>query len=202
MTMDSGNLAIKDHSVNGKTIHVFESVRKAYVSYMGEAVYIDHHVEERPDKHGDIRSAFIFHLAIDVLTSNVAIPEPLDANDEVRQLRSKSLSELRNAAMQGTNQGASTREIITTTRIRSEAIKLYAKKRAEGKCEGCREDAPFESKKGPYLEVHHVYRLGDGGPDHPDSVIAICPNCHRRVHYGIDGKAYNETLIELLGTIS
>jgi 5-methylcytosine-specific restriction protein A len=27
-------------------------------------------------------------------------------------------------------------------------------------------------------------------------VIAVCPNCHRRVHYGEDGDAFNNDLIE------
>jgi hypothetical protein len=34
----------------------------------------------------------------------------------------------------------------------------------------------------------------DGGPDHPAWVIALCPKCHRRAHYGADGPEYNRTL--------
>ena len=34
----------------------------------------------------------------------------------------------------------------------------------------------------PYLEAHHVIRLADGGKDTIDNVVAICPNCHRKVH--------------------
>jgi 5-methylcytosine-specific restriction protein A len=78
--------------------------------------------------------------------------------------------------------------------MRSEAVKLYALKRANGVCEGCKAEAPFQSKEGPFLEVHHTMRLCDGGPDHPAFVIALCPNCHRRAHYSIDGKRYNEGL--------
>ena len=36
----------------------------------------------------------------------------------------------------------------------------------------------------PYLEPHHIRRVGDGGPDHPRYVIALCPNCHREAHFG------------------
>ncbi len=55
---------------------------------------------------------------------------------------------------------------------------------------------PFEAKSGSSLEVHHMYRLSDGGPDHPEHVAAICPNCHARIHRGVDGIEYNEILIE------
>lgn len=38
-----------------------------------------------------------------------------------------------------------------------------------------------------YVEPHHTRRLTDGGPDDFHHVIALCPTCHRRVHYGTDG---------------
>ena len=82
------------------------------------------------------------------------------------------------------------------------AIKNYARARASGVCEGCEDHAPFTDRNGlPYLEVHHVHRLADGGPDRPDSVVAICPNCHRRIHYGADGGDYNASLISKLTMI-
>ena len=47
--------------------------------------------------------------------------------------------------------------------------------------------APFITPDGQlYLEVHHIERLSDGGPDHPRWVVAVCPNCHRRAHYAGD----------------
>lgn len=80
---------------------------------------------------------------------------------------------------------------------RSSEIKEYAKVRANGYCEGCEKESPFTSKQGePYLEVHHVYELGEGGSDTPSSVIALCPTCHSRVHYAKDGDKYNEELRE------
>ncbi|HUN98983.1 MAG TPA: HNH endonuclease signature motif containing protein [Bradyrhizobium sp.] len=53
----------------------------------------------------------------------------------------------------------------------------------------------------PYLEPHHLRRLSDGGPDHPAQVIALCPNCHRRVHAGADGPKYNVALTAKMVTI-
>ena len=38
-------------------------------------------------------------------------------------------------------------------------------------------------KKGdPYLETHHIEWLSKGGEDTIDNTVALCPNCHRRMH--------------------
>jgi len=56
---------------------------------------------------------------------------------------------------------------------------------AEGKCQSCLRDAPFKREDGsPYLEVHHVEWLVNGGEDSVENAIALCPNCHREAHYG------------------
>jgi 5-methylcytosine-specific restriction enzyme A len=58
--------------------------------------------------------------------------------------------------------------------------------RAEGRCERCHSEAPFIRKKdgSPYLEVHHRVTLADGGDDTTDNAMAVCPNCHRELHFG------------------
>lgn len=79
---------------------------------------------------------------------------------------------------------------------RSEDVKKYVLKRANGICEACEQPAPFKKRNGdPYLEPHHTKRLADEGPDHPQWVGAICPTCHRRIHSGVDGKEVNKKLM-------
>lgn len=58
--------------------------------------------------------------------------------------------------------------------------------RANGVCEKCGMDAPFKraSDGTPYLEVHHIVRLADGGEDTVKNAMAVCPNCHRELHFG------------------
>jgi 5-methylcytosine-specific restriction protein A len=64
---------------------------------------------------------------------------------------------------------------------------------AEGKCQFCGGSAPFEDKEGkPYLEEHHVLQLADGGKDSIDNVIALCPNCYRKMHILKDEIDQNE----------
>jgi 5-methylcytosine-specific restriction protein A len=70
---------------------------------------------------------------------------------------------------------------------RSQVIKRYALLRSGGKCELCLNDAPFITTNNYYfLEVHHIHKLADDGPDLPINVAALCPNCHREAHFGKD----------------
>ncbi|WP_396275500.1 HNH endonuclease [Haloarcula sp. S1AR25-4] len=66
---------------------------------------------------------------------------------------------------------------------------------ADSKCRSCGEPAPFTSKSGqPYLHAHHIHELSDGGSDTPATVVALCPNCHYKIHHGVDGDEFNEHL--------
>ena len=68
--------------------------------------------------------------------------------------------------------------------LRLPSVVAYVLQRAEGKCELCKW-TPFINDEGePYLEVHHVIQLANGGPDTPENAVALCPNCHRELHYG------------------
>lgn len=69
---------------------------------------------------------------------------------------------------------------------RDRQIVIAAKERSKGICEICGENAPFYTRNGnePYLEVHHIIPLSKGGDDTLENVVAICPNCHRKEHFG------------------
>jgi len=58
--------------------------------------------------------------------------------------------------------------------------------RAGGYCEECEAAAPFtrKSNRTPYLEVHHKVPLAEEGEDTVENAVALCPNCHRRRHFG------------------
>ena len=76
---------------------------------------------------------------------------------------------------------------------RDPKVKAWVLYQADGKCECCLGDAPFKLPNGrPYLEVHHLIQLADSGADTVNNCIAICPNCHRKLHYGES----RETLIK------
>lgn len=56
----------------------------------------------------------------------------------------------------------------------------------------------MKSNGEPFLEVHHVDELGEGGSDDPSRVCAVCPNCHQEIHHGKDGEDLNNRLRERL----
>ena len=110
---------------------------------------------------------------------------------------SLSLKELRQRAISSSESStkASIRTATTNVRERSADVKEYVLRRADGRCEYSDEPAPFLRRDGtPYLEVHHVDMLAEGGADGIHQCVAIIPQIHREIHYGRKGKAINDEL--------
>jgi 5-methylcytosine-specific restriction enzyme A len=42
--------------------------------------------------------------------------------------------------------------------------------------------AVSEQEKEHYLECHHIVWLAEGGEDTIANTVALCPNCHRKMH--------------------
>ncbi|MGY3354821.1 5-methylcytosine-specific restriction protein A [Bradyrhizobium sp. GM0.4] len=196
MVLQRGNLAIASHSAEGKGLLLFRKTNDG-LRFVGEMVYEKHHFEKAPDREGNQRSAIVFELR--------PLSAVMERSEEVPTTRSPatSLEQLKLLAKAAANISASA--VATTVRNvyqRSQDVRNYVLARAAGHCEGCEAPAPFARKDGsPYLEPHHTRRLSDGGPDDPSFVIALCPNCHRRVHAGADGDAYNSTLLGRMAAI-
>ncbi|WP_338872667.1 HNH endonuclease signature motif containing protein [Myxococcus stipitatus] len=79
--------------------------------------------------------------------------------------------------------------------LRDSQVRAFVLQEANGHCDACRGPAPFMTADGvPYLEVHHVRLLAKGGSDRPENTVALCPNCHRRLHLGRDAAEVRERL--------
>jgi 5-methylcytosine-specific restriction protein A len=197
-----GNLAIKNHSNKGKALHLFRTVvegrgkgRRKVQKYLGEFIYQDHEWVTAPDVKGNPRKAIVFHLA------PVARLEQLELASAAEPAEGVTLEESRNRAIAASKVDGSqdSKKGSRTIYERSRAVRDYVLQRAAGKCELCEQPAPFRRKGGLfYLEPHHTTRLSDGGPDHPKFVAALCPACHREVHYGEHAQAKNLTLMDRL----
>ncbi|NHN49316.1 HNH endonuclease [Halostella sp. JP-L12] len=189
MTMDDGNEAIRDHKENGEALHLFEDTDMPWmVTYLGEYEYISHKTDTLPDENGKDRDAFRFRLA-PVGGTKIEGETPSSLSDEelYEKAKQSTPSSSSGASSGGSGSGRSY--------PRSQYVREYALRMANGVCQGCGVDAPFIAKNGdPYLEVHHLTRRSDGGADSPENVIALCPNCHRRVHEGRDGADFNQSL--------
>lgn len=190
-----GNKAILDHQSNGKELLLFQKEEKGFCRFIGQMSCIGYHEQSRPDRDGNTRRAIVFEL---VPVENIFSQKP-----EISIPDDLTLEEILKRASAQARVNAPARERKANYYQRSEYVKLYALKKANGKCQSCGQEAPFRNKKGePYLEVHHLRRLSDGGPDDPRWVVALCPNCHSRIHNGEDGEDLNDILKRKNGTIN
>ncbi len=103
----------------------------------------------------------------------------------LKRLKNTSDKKLNELAIAYDSQPRKT-EITTSIYIRNPYVVEQAKRIANGICQDCGNFSPFIAKATdePFLEVHHIIPLSRGGKDAIENVIALCPNCHRKRHYG------------------
>lgn len=95
------------------------------------------------------------------------------------------------------NQKPETTSAEVTVIKRDPAVKAWVLRESKGICECCNGPSPFSGSDGlPYLEVHHVRQLADKGSDTTSNAVALCPNCHREIHYGINSASLVSRLYE------
>jgi 5-methylcytosine-specific restriction protein A len=197
MIWKAGNLAIRDHTANGEDLLLFQTLGRGNLRFLGEFVCAGFQWERGPDRRGQTRNAIVFSLVPAEQTDfQIGSPDSLFSelrreDTSIEQLRKRALDAVPNAT------SLSPKEARRSYYARSAAVRQYVLRRADGTCESCNRSAPFQMTDGsPYLEPHHIRRLSDGGPDDPRFVGAICPNCHREIHYGANGTALNKMLQE------
>jgi 5-methylcytosine-specific restriction enzyme A len=196
MEFTRGNLAIREHAKTGRSIHVFRALpRGSEHEYLGEFAYANHAFRMGRDKNGSERRVIVFNLVPVGLVADFERETSLN-EDKERVVISFEEARRRALAAFGGEEGSSGRSALRTIYRRSKAVSDYVLLRASGKCESCGAMAPFKRKNGnPYLEPHHTNRLSDGGLDHPRFVAALCPTCHREIHYGSEGPEKNRALM-------
>jgi len=122
--------------------------------------------------------------AIEYLSDVVdaTLPNPSFAYNSLRSISNENLAKL------ATSYNLYPRKAETTSSkfIRNPYIVEQAKRIANGKCQDCGNLAPFLTKgtNEPFLEIHHIVPLSLDGEDTIENVVALCPNCHRKRHYG------------------
>jgi 5-methylcytosine-specific restriction protein A len=185
-SLDAGqNKTLARSASTGVDVHLFEVDKEGEYRYQGEvALAGEPYQEVQPDQNKNSRMVWVFPLRL-----KSGDPKPLDASDfsaaqVVRERKARRLTddELMAKAMQAPNQ-AGERAVTSKQYERSPYVSLHAKRRARGRCELCHQAAPFSDERGqPYLETHHIQWLAKGGDDSVQNTVALCPNCHRKMH--------------------
>ena len=141
------------------------------------------------DSHQDDSGARWFELAKRDSSSLPVLVNESEYNSDLSAKVEKALQGSkadRRARLRAANNRPRAITVVTTNYSRNPDVIAEVLDRAMGLCEGCRNPAPFPRRSNgtPYLEVHHVIQLADGGDDTVDNAMALCPNCHRKRHYG------------------
>lgn len=176
-------------------VYLFESSNKVY-TYRGEVMLSEKRYQAtKPDKDGLMRKVWIFPLT---LVSDGSVPEEYIAEyekEKKKQVKKLSIDQLKNQAVKSSSKTSSYRHAISKQYIRNQSIARYTKLKANGICELCEKPAPFFDKDGePYLESHHVVWLERGGADSINNTVALCPNCHKKMHIVEDKNDFDKLI--------
>lgn len=162
--------------------------------------YTDLELKEKNDK-GQNQYSVAFHHYIRMITQ-IKIIE-VDFEESILQNNNHLVSEkIKNKKINKKNiYNSEVNEscyVNIIRRKRSHDVAAYTRNRAKGICDLCGVNAPFLDKEGvPYLETHHVITLASGGPDVIYNTVALCPNCHRKIHMidSVDDKVFLQNVI-------
>ena len=180
------NKTLVESKESGINLYLFEVFEEGHYVYIGEVELTDiPYRSKQRDSEKNIRDVYIFPLR---LKGNKHPPllkkELLQTKDEIIRKKSQKLplDELEFLAKYSIKEGGK-REVLTDVYERDQIVSEYTKRKANGICQLCNQPAPFNNRDGdPFLEIHHIIPLAEGGPDIIENVTALCPNCHRKMH--------------------
>lgn len=180
------NRTLAESPHNTVEVHFFEVFEARRYTYIGLVeLATDPYQEEQPDAKGNLRNVWIFPLKLKGKKSTFVLPNSAIQKKQEhleRKVERISDEELELRARYS-RKGVGSRKTITRTYERNVNVAEYTKRKANGKCQLCNQQAPFADKKGrPFLETHHIVWLSKGGEDTIENTVALCPNCHRTLH--------------------
>jgi len=181
------NITVAESNTNNVGLHLFEVFEEGKYIYMGVVVLADKPFQEvQEDQNHQPRKVWVFPLRLKEGADPHSYVDSYVVEKNFSQglkiARKLSAAELERRATQSSTPSTS-RKTHTSTYVRSPYIAQFTKERAKGACELCKQPAPFADKDGePYLESHHIIWLSRRGPDAKENTVALCPNCHKRMH--------------------
>lgn len=181
----SQNRTLAESNSNGVEIHLFEVlISKKYI-YRGIARLCGKPYQEiQNGDDGLARKVWVFPVKL-VDKNNIIDKSFLDEYSNNREINIKKLNinEIKRRALIDSKKNVPLRRVVSKFYDRSHYISLYVKIMSQGICDLCNNKAPFICSDGfPYLECHHVHWLSQGGEDDVRNAVALCPNCHRKMH--------------------
>lgn len=182
----SQNKTLKESNINGVYVYLFEVFKGNNYIYRGQVKLLEApYQEKQKDEDGILRNVWVFPLKSVDNHEVIIDKEIIDSNFDGKEKKARNLSdwELEEKAKESQSKKTSVRTTRSKTYERNPYVTEFAKRRANGICQLCDKPAPFKNKSGkPYLETHHIEWLSNGGSDTIENTVALCPNCHRKMH--------------------
>lgn len=194
------------NSVNGPYRTEFENdITKANINYCSQLYYVMYlegngiqviiprkviqeyfnNPEKKQFTVGMSESVFNKHEQKGIIIKKISDIFPEFADDLERmeyELSKKPIIDVLKQALQSKTT-AKTMETKQKIFPRDPYVSYITKHIANGLCQLCNIKGPFIDKSGNYyLESHHIHWLAHGGPDTIENSIALCPNCHKKMH--------------------
>lgn len=196
------NFTLYKSNHNGVIVYLFEVFREGEYMYRGIAKLIGEPFQkDELDINRNLRKVWKFPLKL--VSGNEFIEQKfIDENliDKQKVARKLGIEDLKEKALLGGNKSSS-RITKNVNYEQNVFVAEYAKRRAEGRCQLCGEDAPFKDENGnPYLEAHYIIWLSRGGEDTIQNTCALCPNCYTKMHI-LDEKEDVNKLLNLLNSL-
>jgi 5-methylcytosine-specific restriction enzyme A len=182
----SQNKTLYESDLNAITVYLFEVHIQGNYRFHGQVkLYEQPFQDQQIDAEGIMRKVWIFPLILVQGIEPASIPSR--EIETLEKSRAKNARRLCKRDLDEHIKKASKRpglvQIKTTGFYRNQYVAEYVRRRAKGRCELCAGLGPFLDRDGlPFLEVHHVKWLSDGGEDTIFNTVALCPNCHRKMH--------------------
>ncbi len=178
------NKTLAESDVKGIEVFLFEVFKPKEYTFIGQVKLADKpYQEEQPDENGEPLRVWIFPLkVIDSIPTISKEKLELKLKHQRKRVNKLADDELKKRAKYAKKEACS-RQVITKNYERDTYVAEYARRRANGICQLCNNLAPFIDKDGiPFLETHHIVWLSRGGEDSIENTVALCPNCHRKMH--------------------
>lgn len=180
------NKTLNESNRNGVIVYLFEVFEAKRYFFHGEVKLVaDAYQEEQLDDEGRMRKVWIFPVQpTDEFKFPIVYLSTIATKQSKKEKQTSKLSkeELEKRA-KATSGKTSKRLVSTNVYERNPYVSELAKRRAKGICQLCEHTAPFKDPTGnPFLETHHIAWLSEGGLDTLENTVALCPNCHRKMH--------------------
>jgi 5-methylcytosine-specific restriction protein A len=180
------NKTLYESPTNRVQLFLFEVYEPLQYLFRGEVRLAGRPFQEcQPDKHTTPRSVWIFPLQVVGPDGSYCVPRRLLDKQRQRQKRHARLlpdDRLFTMAVHS-RRTAPVRPADGFGEACNVYVAEFTRRRAAGICQLCQRKAPFVTKKDePYLENHHITSPSKGGEDSIDNCVALCPNCHQKMH--------------------